>query len=173
MNHQTLDIDECVDQLREVLATDLRHLEDSLSRLNQLRGLVIKRDHASLSHLLGTIQSESMPCRNNELRRQQLRTRLAVLLGCSAEQMTLTRLAAELSGPGKAEILQIRNHLQRLTGLFKKEYAATRMLLMDCARFNRMLLKGILEVGQPSATTYSSSGVAQRQTQTVFMSVQF
>lgn len=173
MKNDTLDIDDCADQLREVLNHDIRHLEESLLRLNELRGLVIKRDNPSLSLLLGTIQSDSKPYRDNELKRQMLRQKLAALLGCGTEQMTLTRLEMELSGERKVELVRIKHKLQTLTSLLKKEYAGTRMLLADCSRFNRMLLKGIFEAGQPSATTYSPTGAAQRQTNTVFMNVQF
>ena len=173
MKNETLDIDDGVDQLREVLAGDLRYLQDSLAWLDELRGFVIKRDNASLGHLLETIQSTSKPYRDNELRRRQLCTRLGLLLGCGAEPLTLTRLAAALSGPQKDEILEIKATLQTLAGRLKREYAATRMLLIDCGRFNQMLLKGIFEAGQPSAATYSSTGAAQRETNTVFMNVQF
>jgi len=46
------------DELLEVLAEDVRHLEATLSTLDTLRGLLIKRDDAGLQELLARIARE-------------------------------------------------------------------------------------------------------------------
>ena len=56
-----------VDELLIILDKDAQHIQESLSRLNELRGLVIKRDDAALGKLLGSIQSESNSYRSQEL----------------------------------------------------------------------------------------------------------
>lgn len=173
MRNDTLQIDDCVDQLLDVLDADIVHLENSLVRLNELRGLVIKRDNDALGHLLATVQSELKPYSDNESRRKMLCKKLAALIGCEPNQITLSRLGIELANTKKSELDSRKSKLKLLTTRLKSEYAGTCLLLTDCTRFNRMLIKCIFEVCQVSPTTYSSSGAAQQQTNTVFMNVQF
>jgi len=98
MKTTTIEIEDKVDKLLVVLDSDIRHIRENLSRLNELRGLVIKRDDASLCKLLGTIQSESNSYKDNELKRRLLREELATVWDCGFEQITLSKLEAELSG---------------------------------------------------------------------------
>jgi hypothetical protein len=167
------EIEDKVDQLLAVLDNDIRNIEDNLSKLNELRGLVIKRDHVSLQKLLESIQSESNSYKENELERQLLREKLAAAFDCSFSQMTLSRLETALSGDKRNEIAQRKIKLQTLAGKLKKEHSSTAMLLSDCARFNSMLLKSILEFGQAGTITYSSRGFTDRQTNSAFMNLQF
>ena len=46
-----------VDELLAVLDKDIEHIQRSLSRLNELRRLVIKRDDTALGKLLESIQA--------------------------------------------------------------------------------------------------------------------
>jgi len=48
-----------VDELLVILDKDTQQIQESLSRLNELRSLVIKRDDAALGKLLERIQYES------------------------------------------------------------------------------------------------------------------
>jgi hypothetical protein len=56
MKTAMIEIEDKVDQLLAVLDKDIQHIQDTLSTLNELRGLVIKRDDASLHKLLESIQ---------------------------------------------------------------------------------------------------------------------
>ncbi|MFA5239057.1 MAG: hypothetical protein WC476_05025 [Phycisphaerae bacterium] len=173
MKYTTIEIENKIDQLLAVLDKDAQHIIENLSRLNELRGLVVKRDEVSLHKLLESIKSEADSYKENELKRQSLREELAIALNCGLKQMTLSRLEAELSGEKKADVTERKMKLQTLAGKFKKEYLSTTMLLSDCARFNSMLLNSVLEFGQARTITYSPKGFASRQTNSAFVNLQF
>ena len=173
MKTATIGIEDKVDQLLTVLDRNIRHIMENLSRLNELRALVVKRDDVSLHKLLESIKSEPNDYKENELKRRSLREELAIASGCSLKQMTLSRLEAELSGEKQAEVAERRKKLQTLAEKLKKEHLSTTMLLADCARFNSVLLRSILEFGQAGTTTYSPKGSTERQTNSAIMNFQF
>jgi len=168
-----LELQSGVDELFAVLDRDIDHLEKNLSRLDQLRSFVVKQDQDSLGRLLDNIRVESKLQQHNDTQRQTIRKDLAFSLNCSVEDVTLTRIAAYLSGEKKSELLQRKKRLNALAGLLKKEYLGTQLLLSDCQRFNRTLLKRIFEKGQSNNITYKSTGHSERQTDTVFMNLKF
>ena len=168
-----VEIVEKIDRLLAVLDNDIRHMEETLSRLNELRALVIKRDDVSLRKLLENIQAEANNYRDNELKRRMLREELAVAFGCGIEQMTLSRLEAELSGEKKDEVARRKIKVQILAGRLKKEHLNTALLLSDCARFSRTLLKNIFELGSSGVMTYSPRGYAEHGTNRAFVNLQF
>ena len=92
MKTATIEIESKVDQLFGVLDEDIRYIRENLSRLNELRSLVVKRDDTSLRKLLESIQSDSNSYKDNELKRRSLRKELATAFNCGFEQMTLSRL---------------------------------------------------------------------------------
>ena len=173
MKTATIEIESKVDQLVGVLDEDIRYIQENLSRLNELRSLVVKRDDTSLRKLLESIQSDLNSYKDNELKRRLLRKELAIAFECGFEQMTLSRLEVELSGEQKAEVAERKSKLQTLAEKLKKEHLSTAMLLSDCARFNSVLLKSILELGQAGTITYSPKGSAERQTNPAFVNLQF
>lgn len=77
-----------VNELLCVLDMDIEHIKQSLSRLDELRASIVKRDEGSLRDLLRKIQSEIDSYHGNELKRSSMREQLAHLLGCSTEQIT-------------------------------------------------------------------------------------
>lgn len=162
-------IEDRTNELLVVLDRDIQHIRESLSRLNELRSLVVKRDDTALGKLLESIQSESDSYRSNELRRQSIRKDLAIALGCSLEQMTLSRLEAELTGEKQAQVTERKAMLRSLAEELKKEHLSTALLLSDCARFNSVLLKSIFEFGKTGTFTYDSNGFTKRQTDTTFI----
>ena len=173
MKTAAVHIGDTVDKLLGVLDRDIEHIRENLSRLDNLRGLVIKRDDVSLGRLLEAARSESDSYRENESKRRLLRGQLAVALGCSVDQMTLSTLEAELSGEKKARVAERKTRLQALAEKLRKEHLSTAMLLSDCARFNSVLLKGVLELGEAGAITYSPKGSVQRQINAAFVDSQF
>lgn len=168
----TPQIENKLDQLLTVLDKDIENIHENVSRLNELRSLVIKRDDVLLTKLLGRIQADTERYRQNETHRQILRKELADALNCSIEQITLSRFEAELSGEKKAMLSHRKMLLRNLTGQLKKEHAGTAMLLSDCARLNSALLKGIFEVVQSGMVTYGPGGTTERSS-TAFMNLQF
>jgi len=173
MKTTTIEIEDKVTQLLTVLDMDIQQITENLSKLNDLRGLVVKRDDISLQKLLERTKSESNSYKENELKRQSLREELAIAANCSLKQMTLSRLEAELSGEKKAEVAERRAKLQTLAEKLKKEHLSTVMLLSDCARFNSVLLKSVLEFRQAGAITYNPKGFTDRQANSAFVNLQF
>lgn len=172
MKTSEIALEDKVDELLFVLDRDIRHFQDNRSRLNDLRCLLVKRDDVSMRKMLAKIQAESGSYKTNELKRRLLREELAVISGCSFEEMTLSRLETELTGEKKAEVAQRKARLQTLTREFKKEHLSTMSLLSDCARFNSMLVKSVLEFGRTGTITYSRDGHAERQNNTAFVNLQ-
>ena len=173
MKTLTPDIEMRIGQLLGVLDTDIRHLEDSLAALDQLRRLVVKQDHDGLNHLLSSIQNETRSYHGNEQKRLVLRNELARLCHCDPQQITLSRFEAELTGDKRQQVVERKTKLRTLAARLKNEHAATSRLLADCARFNRTLLNSLLNLGRPQTATYNAAGTAQRQTNTIFMDMQF
>lgn len=165
-------LEEKIDELLVVLDEDIRNVRESLSRLDELRGLVVKRDEPALAGLLETIRGEADSYRSCELKRQSMRKELGVILGCEVEQVTLSRFEGILAGEKKAQVAKRKAELRSLTGKLKKEHLKTTMLLSDCARFNGALLRGVLELGRTGAITYTSAGSTQAQAETGFVNLQ-
>ncbi len=162
-----------VDELLIVLDEDIRHIQESLLRLNELRSLVVKRDDAALGKLLESIQSETDVYRSNELKRQSIREELATAFGSNLEQMTLSRLESKLPEEKKAQVTKRKAELRALIKELRKEHLSTALLLSDCARFNTLLLKSVFDLGKTGIVYYDSSGSTKRQTDTAFVNLQF
>ena len=162
-----------VDGLLAVLDEDIRHVRQSLSRFDELRSLVVKRDQAALGKLLDRIREESHEYSTNESKRESMRRGFAAALECEVSDMTLSRLELVLDDAKRIEVAQRKAELRSLTEELKTEYMRTAMLLSDCARFNRSLLRGILELGNTGAATYGSDGATRVQGDSVFVSLEF
>jgi len=162
-----------IDELLAVLDEDIRHVRASLLRLDELRVLVVKRDHAAMSRLLEKIRGESQEYSVNESKRESMRMGFAAALRCGVSDMTLSRLESVLGDEKRIELMQKKAQLRSLTEKLQTEHAKTAMLLSDCARFNSALLRGILEVGSAGASTYGADGVRRVQSNSVFVSLQF
>ncbi|NIP26136.1 MAG: hypothetical protein GWN67_12645 [Phycisphaerae bacterium] len=173
MKAKTISIEDKVDELLLVLDEDIRHIQQSLSRLNELRSLVIKRDDVSLGKLLETIRSESEGYRKHELHRQSIRKELADALGCGLGQMTLSTLEAGLPKEKKEQVTEKKAKLNSLIKELKKEHLSTALLLSECARFNKMLLESIFNFGNTRTVYYGSNGATKQQNDTAFVNLQF
>ena len=173
MKVATIEIEEKIDELLVCLETDVRHMQESLSNLNELRALVIKRDDTALGKLLENIRAESNRYANHESSRQSMRKELAGILCCNFEQVTLSALKAFLPQAKKEQVTRMQTELKALTGELKKEHLRTALLLSECARFNSLLLRSIFDLGQTGAVYYNSNGATKRQMDTAFMNLQF
>lgn len=147
--------------LLEVLDDDVRHVEASLLRLDTLRKLLIKRDDGALQKLLQEIHEQGEPYAVTEHRRQELRHALAADLGCSRNDLTLSDLAAHLDGQDRSAVAQRQTRLKILIAQLKREHVLTSLLIADCARFNRSLLRVFFGPTGQTSTTYSPSGAAR------------
>src|SRR4030042_853572 len=183
MKPMTISIEDKVDELLTVLDEDIRHIQQSLSRLDELRSLVIKRDDAALGTLLERIRSESDSYRNHELKRQSILEEIAYAIGCGissslslraeGKQMTLSTLEARLSNLKREEVAgKTAELIQRIKKL-KREHLSTTLFLSECARINRTLLKDIFTLGRGGTVCYGSRGATKRKNDTAFVSLQF
>lgn len=167
------DIELQVDELLKGLDADARNLQNSLSLLNELRGLVIKRDEVALRRLLKTIQTGAASTAEAGAQRESARRKLADSLGWQIGETTLSRLETVVSGRRRIEISEKKAQLMSLTGALRTEYSRTSLLLSECARFNRLLLENILQSGRTRGVTYASDGSTKQQSQTAFVNMQF
>lgn len=166
-------IEDKIDELLAVLDKDIEHVQGSLSELNELRSLVIKRDDTTLGKLLGSIRAEADSYAANESKRQSIRRELAGAFGCNVEEMTLSRLETILPEGKKVQVADRKAKLRTLIQQLKKEHSSTAMLLSECARFNHLLLRTIFDLGKTGAATYSSNGAAKQQMATNLVNLQF
>ena len=172
MEATSIGIEDKIDELLAVLDTDIRHIQQNLSYLNELRSYVIKRDDAALSKLLELIRGRSDSYQSNELKRQSVRKELAGALGWSLEQVTLTALVSGLSREKREQVTRKKEELSSLIKDLKKEHLSTALLLSECARINRMLLKEIFNLGNSGTVYYGSNGAAKRQSDMAFVNLQ-
>jgi hypothetical protein len=166
-------VEDKVDELLVCLDGDIEHIEKSLSRLNELRTLVIKRDDAALSKLLESIQAETDRYRSQESSRQSVRGELADALGCNFEQMTLSSLERSLPKTKRDQVNRTKEKLKSLIETLKKEYLSTVLLLSECSRLNNLLLKSIFGLGKTGGIYYGADGVTRRHTDKGFLNLQF
>ena len=150
--------------LLSVLEEDIRHVEAALSRLDSLRTLLVKRDDAALEALLGDISRQAETHTAHEQQRQRLRRELAAELGCNEDDLTLSKLRTELTGQTRAAVTERQTQLKSLTARLKREHALTALLVQDCARFNRSLLRAFFGSAGRGGMTYSPNGVAKHKT---------
>ncbi len=167
--------------LLEVLDEDVRHLESALVQLDLLRSLLIRKENAALEQLLGGIQQQAEVYRAIEQRRQQLRKDLALDLGCTEGELTLSRLRKELTAPTCSEaqrrcaaaVADRQARLRSLTAQVRREHSLTALLLREAARFNQSLLRVVLGPAGRGCATYSPTGAAHRNAGAALMSIQF
>ncbi len=158
--------------LVEALDEDIRHVETVLSRLDTLRTLLIKREDAALEQLLGDIRPESDRYRRNEQKRQQLRRDLAAALGCTEGELTLSSLQSQLTGWTRDAVADRQARLRSLTAQLKRQYTLTVLLLRDCTRLNRSLLRAFFGSSGRGGTTYSATGAEKRPLPQALMSME-
>lgn len=166
-------IENHIDELLSCLDEDIRHIQNGILQLSEMRKLVIKRDDIALGKLLQDIQNESNDYQSVELKRQSVRKELAKAFGYTVEQMTLSALESSLPESQRAHITERKIQLRTLVNEYKKEHVGTAMLLAECARFNNMLLKSIFDFRRAEGVCYDSSGTAERESDTAFVNLQF
>lgn len=162
-----------VDALLAVLDEDIRYAQTSLSLLDTLRSLLIKRDEAALEGLLNDLHREAEAHAHNERQRDRLRQELADELQCGIQEITLSRLKDRLSGERQTAVSQRQTRLKSLTGDLKREYTLTAMLLADCAQFNRALMRVFFGLDGKGNLMYGANGAAKHRAGTALVNMHF
>jgi hypothetical protein len=160
-----------IDELLAVLDKDIDQLSESLSRLNELRTATIKRNDSLLGKLLEDVQTKSESYKNQTSKRQKLIRDLASALGCHFEELTLSKLEGFLRGEQKDLLTERKDKLRSVTKKLKNEHTATMRLLFECARFNRLLLKGIFNNDMTGTVTYDSGGSSEFRSDMAFVNL--
>jgi hypothetical protein len=150
-----------VENLVEILDTDIEHVDTTLASLNDLRAGIIKRDEKNLEALLAEIQDRQFAYVHNEKRREAIRNEIAGILAMPAERVNISEILEHIDEPVRTELLERKIALDRLIGRLKVEYASTVSLVSQCSRFNKKLLDGILTCRSKGATTYNAAGSAK------------
>jgi hypothetical protein len=158
--------------LVSVLDEDIRHVEATLVQLDTLRGLLIKRDDRALEKLLEEIHLRGEAYAATECRRQELRRELAAELGRSEGDLTLSELLAQLTGPDRTALAERQRRLKVLIAQLKREHTLTSLLISDCAKFNRSLLRVFFGPAGKTGTMYGSTGAAKHPTGTALLNMQ-
>ena len=152
-------INNIVDELLDILDEDAEQIKVTLERLDRLRASVIKRDEEDIKALLDTVRQDDTGYNLIEKRRQEICRELAEILGCSFEQINMTRLRSVLSEEKALMVAEKQHELKSLVEKLQIEHTCTTMLLKECARLNRMLLRSILGENNESLT-YNARGNA-------------
>ncbi len=171
MNGHTMVLSQNVEYMLHVLERDIVHIEQTLSYLNDLRGLVIKRDEQNLGRLLEEIRNEAQEYSANEHHRRMIREQLARLFGCKTGELTLSVLRTRIDEPAKSAIAERQDRLRALTQRLQREYMTTAALLSDCARINSRLLKIVFDRSRTGPVCYDSQGTTARESDATFMSM--
>lgn len=162
MKTLSLEFDNYIVPLIDVLGEEIEHIECTVQMLDQLRGMVIKRDDENLNLLLEKARIETEKYAGVENRRQMIRKEMARIWGCETSDMTLTRLIKILPFEQSERIRQTKEILEKLLSKFQAEHLSTFMLLSECSRFNEVVLSALLN-GRCDESTYNRQGSMRRQ----------
>ena len=157
MLNSDVELDCLVDELLIVLDDDIAQVRLTLGRLDELRSAVIKHDEEELKCLLSQVQDEVESYRPVEAMREEKRCRLAKVLGRDAAEFNLTVLCSLLTGEKRVAVSAKQDELRGLTEELRAEHTRTTLLLRECSRLNKMLLRGIFGRGEESVT-YTARG---------------
>ena len=161
------------EELLAVLEADVQHIQESLSTLDRLRGLLIKHDETGLQELLQQIREQADAYAAVESQRQRLRRQLAGLLGRPADDVTLSSLAEALPPPLREAVTRQKAILRDLVERLRREHRNTSLMLADCTRFNRALFHAIFQQGKAQPMVYGAAGTARPASPSHLMNVQF
>lgn len=159
-------------EMLEILDADISNTESDINILNELRGYLVSRDEKNMLRLLYAVRSIIQNRQDNQAKRFNVRRKLAQSLDCAVEKLTLSKLCDYIEEPFKAAIAERRNVLVQIVERFKTEYEATVFLLSDCARFNSLLLRSLVDFGSAESTTYKP-GKVNRIDSAAFINTQY
>jgi hypothetical protein len=173
MNRHALEIERWVLELLIILKQESDAMTEVEAWLQQLREKVIQRDESALDLLLKDIRGKRTLLPELEVKRQAIRQELSTVLGLPFEQVTLTRIESLLTGELQHQVSHMKARLQSQTRALHVQHQGAIMFLMDCARFNRLLLNSVFENIPQSTTTYTHRGNAEHTRSSALVNMQF
>lgn len=151
----------------EALARELTGLLDEqialltlrASQLDALATLLVERNDRAMERLLEQMTQSQALQADTDRRLADARAALAAALDCDVRAVRLSALESRV-GEGLAEALGFRRkQLAGLADQVRHKHLRTALLLVECARINRMLIEGLF--GRTGACrTYDPSGAA-------------
>lgn len=157
MQSLNIQLNRLIGELIDILDADASRIVLSLERLDGLRAGVIKRDEEALKILLEEIANDEAGQMRLETRRKAICVELAAVLGCSESQVNLSRLCACLPEEISVILADKQRQLKELVERMQVEHMRTSLLLRECSRLNKSLLRQLLGSGR-SAVTYNARG---------------
>jgi flagellar biosynthesis/type III secretory pathway chaperone len=162
------DITGLVEELAGLLDDQIALLDLRRSQLEGLAQAVLQRDEAGMERLLGEIERTLRLQADADQRLRTLRAALGSALAAPEGGLRLSALVGRLHGPQRLAIAARRQGLLRAATRLRRQHLQTSVLLMECARANRLLLECLLRDGQ-AVTTYGADGSARRQSEAGLM----
>jgi len=153
---------ELVDELLSVLDEEIEQIKLSLDYINRLRAAVIKRQEDELKELLASIADESGRAAL-ESKRDAIRNKLALVLGCRTEQVNLSKLRANLPDERAAVVALKQQETVEYLEKLNRDVTSTGLLLKECSRLNNTLLRKMF--GGSETVTYNDQGKTRWQPQ--------
>ncbi|MCF7972293.1 MAG: hypothetical protein K9N55_00600 [Phycisphaerae bacterium] len=173
MSRHALEIERWVLDLLIVLKQESEAMTQVETWLSQLRESVIQRNESCLDGLLKEIQARRGLMPELEARRQGIRLALTTVLDLPFEQVTLTKLESLLTGELQHQVSCMKTQLQSQTRMLRAQHQGAVMFLMDCARFNRLLLNSVFDKSHQSMTTYTHRGNPEHTRSSALVNMQF
>jgi hypothetical protein len=146
-----------IEELEAYLDSQQAQVEQTLGDLDELRSAVVRRDHGALEQLQAHIRRETHRRTQAEADQQRLRIRLSEWLHCSVEAVNVSRVCEHLDGRQRRAIQTRQQQLQARVRKLQNEHQATELMLRECARFNRVLLSGLIGTNNQTRT-YTGQG---------------
>jgi hypothetical protein len=161
-----------LNEVNDFLETQTVYVQETLKRLDDLRGAVVRRDEGALAALFEQVRRETERKEQSALALQMFRRKLAGLLNCSADQVCLSTVCQKLPPEDRKAVSVRQAALQGLVRRLTNEHRATESLLRECTRFNRLLLNSLCGNRQ-EMTTYDARGMNRWSVQGGLMNVRF
>lgn len=133
---------------------------ETLNRIDMLRAAVIRRDKGALEELSEQVKLQAVQKKQDDMKQQKIQQKLADFCQCSVQEANVSRLCEHLTGQERQAIQLKQSKLQGLILKLNNECRAAELMLRECVRFNRLLLRSL--VGNQNQTqTYTAQGKEQ------------
>ncbi|KPK85895.1 MAG: hypothetical protein AMJ81_02480 [Phycisphaerae bacterium SM23_33] len=145
------------EQLLAILDEEIWLLELRRSQSDALSAALIQSDDARMEALLNEMHQTLQSQAHVDLRLNAVRRALADDLALPTQRVRLQLLIGRLHGRERAEMESRRQQIIDLAERLQRQHLQTSILLLECARINRMLLEALFPQSK-GVDTYSSGG---------------
>jgi len=146
-----------LDELLGVLDAEAELLERKRRQLADLSDALVRRDDDATEGLLEQIELAGRQQESVDANLGALRRTLAGRFGCRADELRLSDLIERLPADRAAQVDTRRRRIVDLAESLRAQHLRTALLLMECARINRMMLESMLPRGD-TVMTYGAGG---------------